>query len=149
MAGVGPTPSPNRRRKNTDPVATTILPADGYTGPSPDFPGGHDYDARTLSWYETWRASPQAATFLATDWQRLHMLAELVEKYWAEPSKELLSEIRLNEASIGGTPADRMRLRWSLGTPEVGKGSERAAERAAARQGKDDPRKRLRAVGDE
>lgn len=149
MAGVGRVPSPNRRRKNADPVATTVLPADGYTGPSPDLPGGHDYDTRTLGWYETWRASPQAATFLATDWQRLHMLAELVEKYWKEPAKELLSEIRLNEAAIGGTPADRMRLRWSLGHPEVGRGSERAAERAAARQGKDDPRQRLRAVGEE
>ena len=43
----------------------------------------------------------------------------------------------------------RLRLRWSLGHPEVGNGSQRAAERAAARQGKDDPRQRLRAVGDE
>ncbi|MET8658162.1 hypothetical protein [Streptomyces griseus] len=149
MAGVGPTPSPNRRRKNTDPVGPTVLPADGFTGPSPDLPGGHDYNSRTLAWYETWRGSPQAATFLATDWQRLHMLAELVEKFFKEPSKELLSEIRLNEAAIGALSADRMRLRWSLGAPEVGKGSERAAERVAARQGKDDPRKRLRAVGDE
>ena len=126
-----------------------MLPADGYAGPSPDLPGGHDYDTRTLGWYETWRKSPQAATFMATDWQRLHMPAELVEQYWQEPKKELLSEIRLNEAAIGGTAADRMRLRWALGHPEVGKGSARAAERAAARREGDDPRKRLRAVGDE
>ncbi|MFG3048128.1 hypothetical protein ACGFZR_24750 [Streptomyces sp. NPDC048241] len=148
MAGNGPPPSGNARRRNADPVAGTVLPAEGYTGPSPDLPGGHDYDTRTLGWYETWRKSPQAATFLATDWQRLHMLAELVEKYWKEPSKELLSEIRLTEAAMGGTPADRMRLRWSLGQAEVGKGAARAAERAAGRRG-DDPRQRLRAVGDE
>ncbi|WP_263165416.1 hypothetical protein [Streptomyces sp. SCSIO ZS0520] len=149
MAGSGPPPSGNARRRNADPVAGTVLPANGFCGPSPDLPGGHDYDTRTLGWYETWRSSPQAATFLATDWQRLHMLAELVEKYFEEPSKELLSEIRLNEAAIGALPADRARLRWSLGHPEVGRGSERAAERAAARQGKGDPRKRLRAVGEE
>ncbi|MFF1281061.1 hypothetical protein [Streptomyces sp. NPDC058299] len=148
MAGVGPVPSGERRRRNADPVAGTVLPADGFTGPSPDLPGGHDYDTRTLGWYETWRTSPQAATFLATDWQRLHMLAQLVEQYWQEPKKELLSEIRLNEAAIGGTAADRLRLRWSLGQPEVGRGAARAAERAAARRG-DDPRRRLRAVGEE
>lgn len=148
MGGTGPVPSASRRRKNSDPVQPTVLPADGYSGPSPDLPGGHDYDTRTLSWYETWRSSPQAATFLATDWQRLHMLAQLVELYWAKPSKDLLSEIRLNESAIGGTAADRMRLRWSLGGAEVGKGSERAAQRAAERRGSD-TRKRLRAVGDE
>ncbi|MFD0570149.1 hypothetical protein ACFQ0T_14110 [Kitasatospora gansuensis] len=126
-----------------------MLPADGYTGPAPDLPGGHDYDSRTLAWYNTWKSSPQAATFLATDWQRLAMLAELVEQYWEEPKKDLLGEIRLNEASLGGTAADRMRLRWSLGVPEVGRGSARAAERAAARRAGADPRDRLRAVGDE
>nr|BFD90702.1 hypothetical protein KitaXyl93_20620 [Kitasatospora sp. Xyl93] len=149
MAGVGPTPSPNRRRRNGDPVEGTVLPAGGFTGPAPDLPGGHDYDSRTLSWYDTWKRSPQAATFLPTDWQRLHMLAQLVEAFWEEPKKELLAEIRLNEAALGGTAADRMRLRWSLGSAEVGKGSARAAERAAARRSTGDVRDRLRAVGDE
>ncbi|MFF2954323.1 hypothetical protein ACFVVU_23635 [Kitasatospora sp. NPDC057965] len=148
MAGVGPTPNPNRRRRNAGPEGT-VLPAEGFTGPAPDLPGGHDYDTRTLGWYETWRHSPQAATFLATDWQRLHMLAQLVEAFWEKPTKELLSEVRLNEAALGGTAADRLRLRWSLGSAEVGDGATRASERAAARQGRDDPRQRLRAVGEE
>ncbi|OKI22215.1 hypothetical protein [Streptomyces sp. CB03911] len=149
MSGNGPPPNPNHRRANKDAVAGTVLPADGYSGPAPDLPGGHDYDTRTLSWYDTWKRSPQAATFLATDWQRLHMLAQLVEQYWQEPKKELLSEIRLNEASLGGTAADRLRLRWSLGAPEVGRGAARAADRAAARRTGTDPRDRLRAVGEE
>ncbi|MFD5081870.1 hypothetical protein ACFWOG_04410 [Kitasatospora sp. NPDC058406] len=149
MAGVGPTPNPNHRRRNGDAPVGTVLPAEGYTGPAPVLPGGHDYDSRTLAWYDTWKGSPQAATFLATDWQRLHMLAQLVELFWAEPKKELLAEIRLNEAALGGTAADRLRLRWSLGSAEVGKGATRAAERAAARRSAGDVRDRLRAVGDE
>lgn len=117
--GVGPLPKDpsQRRRRNADTVAPRGLPAEGPTGPTPVLPGGHDYDSRTLAWYETWRTSPQADAFLPTDWQRLHMLAVLVEEYWADPKKELLSEIRLNEASLGGTAADRIRMRWFVDEP--------------------------------
>ncbi|MDH6709758.1 hypothetical protein P3T27_006507 [Kitasatospora sp. MAA19] len=134
MAGVGPAPKDpsQRRRRNADPVAGAVLPAAGPDGPTPVLPGGHDYDSRTLAWYETWRSSPQAALFLATDWQRLHMLAQLVEQYWTEPKKELLSEIRLNEAALGATAADRARLRWSVAEPEVPVRKRAAAGRAAA-----------------
>lgn len=119
MPGNGPLPKDpsQRRRRNADAVTTTVLPAEGPQGPTPDLPG-HDYDSRTLAWYETWRTSPQAATFLPTDWQRLHMLAEMVQQYWEEPRKELLAEIRLNEAALGGTAADRIRLRWTVAEPE-------------------------------
>jgi hypothetical protein len=122
MGGTGPVPKDpsQRRRRNADPAAGAVLPSTGPDGPTPVLPGGHDYDSRTLAWYETWRSSPQAAMFLATDWQRLHMLAQLVEQYWAEPKKELLSEIRLNEAAIGGTAADRARLRWTVADPDEG-----------------------------
>ena len=121
MAGIGPAPKDpsQRRRRNTDPVAGAVLPAEGPDGPTPELPGGHDYNSRTLAWYETWRTSPQAAQFLPTDWQRLHMLAELVERYFAIPTKEMLSEIRLNEASLGATASDRARLRWSVADSET------------------------------
>src|SRR5688572_28526444 len=95
IMGAGPLPKDpsQRRRRNADPVATSVLPAAGPDGPTPELPGGHDYDTRTLVWYETWRSSPQAATFLPMDWQRLHMLAQLVQQYWEELRKELLAEI--------------------------------------------------------
>jgi|SRR3954468_2228741 hypothetical protein len=135
MAGIGPAPKDpsQRRRRNADPIAGAVLPAEGPDGPTPDLPGGHDYDTRTLDWYETWRHSPQAALFLATDWQRLRMLAELVEQYWKLPTKkELLSEIRLNEASLGATAADRARLRWSVGESESSEPRKRTAGGSAA-----------------
>lgn len=135
MAGSGPIPKDpsQRRRRNADPIAGAVLPAGGPEGPTPELPGGHDYDTRTLGWYETWRHSPQAALFLATDWQRLHMLVELVERYWAIPTKELLAEIRLNEASLGATASDRARLRWSVAEPETSAPRKSAsASRAAA-----------------
>lgn len=129
MPGNGPLPkdSSQRRRRNVDAVTVTFLPAEGPAGPTPELPGGHDYDSRTLAWYETWRSSPQADRFLATDWQRLHMLAEMVQQYWEEPRKDLLAEIRLNEASLGGTAADRIRLRWTVAEDDA------AARRPAGR----------------
>jgi hypothetical protein len=132
MAGIGPAPKDpsQRRRRNVDPIAGAVLPADGPDGATPELPG--DHAARTLAWYETWRTSPQASTFLATDWQRLHMLAELVDLYWIEPKKETLSEIRLNEASLGATASDRARLRWSVGDPEPSEPRKRAAGSAAS-----------------
>lgn len=120
MPGTGPLPkdASQRRRRNADAVTTTVLPTEGPAGPTPELIGEH-YDSRTLAWYETWRSSPQASTFLPTDWQRLHMLAELVQQYWEEPKKDLLAEIRLNEAALGGTAADRVRLRWVVSEPEA------------------------------
>lgn len=139
MSGNGPLPkdSSRRRRRNADAVSATVLPAAGPDGPTPELPGGHDYDSRTLVWYETWRRSPQAAEFLPTDWQRLHMLAELVQLYWEEPKKDLLSEIRLNEAAIGGTAADRIRLRWTVADPEGGQAPRRPAKARGASSRRD------------
>lgn len=146
MPGNGPLPKDpsQRRRRNADAVTTTILPANGPDGPTPELPGGHDYDSRTLAWYETWRSSPQAATFLPTDWQRLHMLAELVQEYWGEPRKDLLAEIRLNEASLGGTAADRIRLRWTVAEPEA----EPAIRRSSSARGGASRRDRVLKVVD-
>jgi hypothetical protein len=139
MPGNGPLPKDQsqRRRRNADAVTTTVLPATGPDGATPELPGGHDYDSRTLAWYETWRSSPQAAMFLPTDWQRLHMLAELVQLYWEEPKKDLLSEIRLNEAAMGGTAADRIRLRWTVADPEEDQAGRRPAKARGASSRRD------------
>jgi hypothetical protein len=42
------------------------------------------------------------------------MLAPLVDAYFKEPTRNLFAEIRLNEAKLGATPEDRLRLSWRL-----------------------------------
>jgi len=101
-------------------------------------PGASRLSKATRAWYRTWARSPQALRFAATDWQRLHMLAGLVERYFADPSKELMSEIRLNEAKLGATPEDRMRLRWRI-VDQADKQEEAARPRRRSRQ-RSDPR---------
>lgn len=116
MAGMGPPPAENRRRTNLDTFeeGAVTVPADAQVE-APELPGWEGYRTETLRWYNTWTSAPQAAAFTVTDWQRLHMLAPLVDAYWAAPRKELLAEIRLNESLLGATHLDRLRARIKLG----------------------------------
>jgi hypothetical protein len=119
MAGHGPSPkeATRRQRRNSTP-GTVALDVGARVRRPPALPPragrGNRWSAATRRWYDVWKRSPQATLFTATDWQRLHMLAELVESYFLAPSKEILAEIRLNEAKLGATPEDRQRLHWEL-----------------------------------
>lgn len=110
MAGNGPPPKETRRRRNADTYADVqARVVDDGEVRGPELPGEHSSYVR--EWYEQWRRSPQAASFVNTDWQRLHMLAPLVGLYALEPSPKLLGEIRLNESLLGATHVDRLRAR--------------------------------------
>jgi hypothetical protein len=116
VAGHGPPPSENKRRRNEDEFADhAITVADDGDVHGPALPD--EYGERTAAWYETWRRAPQASAFTGTDWQRLAMLAPIVDAYWAEPSTKLLAEIRLNESLLGATHVDRMRARIKVEAP--------------------------------
>ena len=112
MAGYGPPPAERRRRRNADTYADVqvTVSADAVVE-APPLPGAKRYLKSTRDWYATWCASPQAAAFTGTDWQRLHMLAPLVDQYFREPSPKLFAEIRLNESLLGATHTDRLRAR--------------------------------------
>lgn len=120
MPGYGPPPAENRRRRNADTFeeSAVTVPADGACD-APKLPNARKYLAATRDWYAAWCEAPQAAAFLRTDWQRLHMLAPLVDEYWREPSTKLLSEIRLNESLLGATHVDRMRGRIKVEQPKA------------------------------
>jgi hypothetical protein len=86
----------------------------------PELPPWQLWDAATEAWYETWRRSPQAQVFEDTDWQRLHMLAPLVQLYWLTGGDaKLLAEIRQNEERLGATYTDRQRARMRIVAPEL------------------------------
>jgi hypothetical protein len=121
MAGRGPAPKPQeqRRRRNVDPVGTTRLVDDGQKRGEPlDVLTGRDWPQAVVAWWETWRSSPQSQAFLPTDWQRLAMLAPIVEAHFEAPSPKYLSEIRLNEERMGATVVDRQRARMSVEAAE-------------------------------
>ena len=101
-------PAEQRRRRNAPTHAERSVTDDGLQR-GPELPDG--FDPAVVAWFETWRTSPQAQLFEATDWARLLMLAPIVQAYMRRPSAAALSEIRMNEERLGATVVDRMRAR--------------------------------------
>lgn len=122
MAGRGPAPKPadQRRHRIKDQIPTTNLVDDGaLLGPTLDkLTGRKTWPVQVQNWYKIWRSSPQAKQFIDTDWQRLGMVAYLLEQYLAEPKSTILSEIRLNEERLGATVVDRQRARMQIESKE-------------------------------
>lgn len=86
--------------------------------------GRTDWHADTLRWFGAWRTSPQAQAFLATDWERLVMIAPhrvVIARNPERPSSSAIAELRLNEERLGAALADGIRLRM-----RVADGPERA-----------------------
>lgn len=121
MAGRGPLPKEQHqrerdtRRRQADAVA--LSQDDVVRGPDlVEATGRRDWHERTLAWYRGWQTSAQAQLFQETDWSRLVMLADLVDEHHTAPKKSAatFSEIRLNEAALGATYADRRRERINV-----------------------------------
>lgn len=123
----GPLPKADdkRERRNAPTFEATHL--DAVPVKAPALPNRRKLSAPTRRWWDTWKSSPQAALFLSTDWQRLLLLVPMVEAYFGGDLSRL-AEIRLNEAKLGATPEDRLRLRWRL--READKDAERAEPKA-------------------
>jgi hypothetical protein len=110
MAGTGPAPKEARRRRNADTysdVAATVHDDGELVGPALE----GTWNPMVRVWWDTWRRSPQAKTFLATDWMRLRLVAPLLEKYLANPHHLVMAEIRQNESLLGATHTDRLKGR--------------------------------------
>lgn len=123
MAGMGPPPKPSNRRArgNKDPIPQTILRFEHAEAPElPSFgiqgEGGlieYEWPERTMQWWETWKASPQAEHFSSTDWEFLLDTALIHAKVWTgDPS--VAPELRLRVAKFGATMEDRARLRMQF-----------------------------------
>lgn len=114
MAGRGPAPKDpeKRERRNAEVPMTELDPASAPTK-ARALPGASKFTAATRRRWRIWATSPQAAHFLETDWLVLERLAVLWDAF-ERGNHTVANEIRLVEAKLGGTPEDRLRLRWRL-----------------------------------
>lgn len=126
VAGRGPRPKPNARRTNNRGLEITV--SESSEVDAPKLFKRAKYSVATQRWWDNWATSPQASTFLSTDWERLQMLAPLVEAYWQDPKPSLLAEIRLNEERLGATVRDRQSLRMTVGPGRSGDSEDDAEE---------------------
>ena len=108
MAVRGPAPKPDAIRRNIRPTAG----APAAPVPAPPLEG--DWPPAVHRWYATWASSPQARYFVATDWQRLTMLAPLVAQYLVVPKVTIMAELGKQETMLGATVSDRLRLNMQL-----------------------------------
>lgn len=156
MAGRGPAPKPAhlRQRRNRKSTAATLeMPPEGERRRAPTLPNpdGRKWHRLTRAWWRRVWQSPMASEYLETDVDGLARLAILVDDFHkatsAKERKELLQEIRLQEARFGLSPVDRSRLQW-----EIAKGDEATRRRQPPRPSEAtpepaaDPRQLLRVV---
>lgn len=143
MAGRGPAPKDtlsrvrDQRRREAD---LTVVADDGKIH-GPELPDAFEWPAVTLTWWETWRRSPQAQTFTDTDWSFLLDTAVMHAEFWLG-NRALAAELRLRVAKFGATPEDRARLKIAVGEPERG-----APTRLRTASSKDRRSRLLKAVG--
>ncbi len=117
MGGTGPAPKPNHRHRIADvysDIQKTVIDDGELQGPALE---GFWSDS-LRGWYDIWRRSPQAKTFVMTDWMRLRMLAPLVEDYLKKPTAMKMAEIRQSESLLGCTYIDRLKGRIRVVKPE-------------------------------
>jgi len=145
MAGRGPAPKDPDKRVGHHPARELEeIPRTARAKRAPALPQTYwregeekRFLAATRKWYLTWVHAPQATQFVSTDWQRLQMIAPLVDQYYRAPRQQLMAEIRLNEERLGATVVDRKRLDWKV-TDEP-KATDRPPARRSSRR--PDPRR--------
>jgi hypothetical protein len=134
-----------RQRRNKDSTAAVLTAMPQRTRP-PKLPqrDGHVWHSLTVAWWKDIWQSPMAPEFLKADYHGLYILAELVDRFWLEPTEKLAAEIRQQRQCFGLTPLDRRRLQWTVQRVEEGekRGQRPPAEDVPAR----DPREFLRAL---
>ena len=82
----------------------------------PDLPERSEdkpWHLQTVAWWTTWRRSPLAQTFTATDWDFLLDTALLHNELWSG-NPGVAAELRLRVAKFGASPEDRLRLKVDI-----------------------------------
>ena len=144
----GPKPSETSERSDRRGYSLTALPAEGYTGPVPDFPLPTPTSRELEVWEWAWRTPQACAWSMPSEAWRVHTVALWVRtkvRCEAEDAgAALLGQLHRFADQIGMTTAGLAEMGWKVAVDEVGK---KAAEKAAV-EPKAKPQRRMRAVGD-
>lgn len=117
----GPPPDPNalRRNRKSDQSGWSTLPAEGRTGPVPDWPLT---DVRPREW-DLWRdlwSRPQAVMWekLGLDIEVALFVRTLAEAEHPDSRTEPMKLVRQYMESLGLSSPGMLRLRWKVGPVE-------------------------------
>lgn len=150
MPGPAPKAPELRQRRNKASTEATLEAAPRTRRPpalpkriSPDGRSCPLWHPATVRWWRTRWQSPMAAEYLTADVDRLLIVADLIDRYWREPSISLAAEIRQSDGAFGGTPMDRRRLDWKIARTDA---VVRKPRTATASTSTEDPRHGLSAL---
>lgn len=125
MAGMGVVPKPADQRARRNPtIAMQQLPAEGYSGPVPDWPFEDHTRAELKRWRRLW-STPQAFMWAKND------MGDLVARYVRNcltiengaasvALAYITSEVRQQEDRLGRSPLALLRLRWEISSESAG-----------------------------
>lgn len=148
----GPPPDPTalRRNRKSDASGWSTLPAEGRTGPPPEWPL---VDVRPREW-DLWRdlwTRPQA-----TMWERLGLDIEvalftrtLAEAEEPEPRSDAAKLTKQYMESLGLTAPGLLRLRWKIGPAEEAAPAQEAAPKKKATPRRKSARDRMTVINGE
>ena len=139
-------PALRQRRNKTSTRARLETEERSLVEAPPRLPYGCNWHKLTKAWWRDVWTSPMAGEYLLADVHGLYMLAELINQFWMDPTKELAAEIRLQRQCFGLTPIDRRRLQWEVARSEVATTRRDQRRVRSAQEGDMDPREALRVI---
>jgi hypothetical protein len=139
----GPQPDPTSGRSDRRGVVLTALPAEGYSGPIPEFPLPEVCEREQQVWDAAWR-TPQAAAWSVEPWRRrvVGMWVRWSVRMEAPDASAALGNVVVRFADqIGLTPAGLKENGWKIAADAVAEKRQRATAKTPAR-----PRSRFKVV---
>lgn len=128
----GPPADPNSGRSDARGYSLTALPAEGYSGPIPDFPLPDALTREVEVWEQAWRTPQACAWSMPSEAWRARTVAlwvrTTVRCEAPDAGAALLGQLHRFADQIGMTTAGLAEMGWKVAVDEVGK---RAAERSA------------------
>lgn len=132
MAGTGPAPAEQRRRRN-EPARGEWIDLQPIVNPTlPALPEG-DYPTRTRGAWDAWRTDPASAMFGPAEVSAALDLLELHSE-WARGKTMLSAEVRLRMDGLGLTAKGKRDLRWRVSVDSADRTPRKARARGGERR---------------
>lgn len=141
----GPAPDPNAlRRDRKDDAGWVTLPAEGFTGETPDFPLSGALGSEIALWGKLWQ-KPQATMWakLGLEYEIAAYVRAFLESTAPEASSGLKTAVLRMAAEIGLSLPGMHSLRWKFAEDEL---SAKRTQATPSSQKKSSARDRLKAI---